>query len=76
MTIVAFNPDILNDMPPGPVKLSTSRTVWWTGRVAIGLRYVAPKRDIGLHAERMQTLLCRPQRTSIAPWRRCSFDPI
>jgi hypothetical protein len=27
----------------GPVLLSdTGRTVWWTGRVAIGLRYQAP----------------------------------
>ena len=33
------------DIPPGhvgPVLLSdTGRTVWWTGRVAIGLRYEA-----------------------------------
>ena len=29
----------------GPVLLSdTGRTVWWTGRVAIGLRYQAPQR--------------------------------
>jgi hypothetical protein len=29
----------------GPVLLSdTGRTVWWTGRVAIGLRYQAPRR--------------------------------
>ncbi len=28
----------------GPVRLSgTGRTVWWTGRVAIGLRYQAPR---------------------------------
>jgi hypothetical protein len=28
----------------GPVLLSdTGRTVWWTGRVAIGLRYEAPR---------------------------------
>jgi hypothetical protein len=28
----------------GPVLLSaTGRTVWWTGRVAIGLRYQAPR---------------------------------
>jgi hypothetical protein len=30
----------------GPVLLSeTGRTVWWTGRVAIGLRYEAPDRS-------------------------------
>lgn len=29
----------------GPVLLSdTGRTVWWTGRVAIGLRYEPPRR--------------------------------
>ena len=35
------------DIPEGhvePVLLSeTGRTVWWTGRVAIGLRYQAPR---------------------------------
>ena len=30
----------------GPVLLSaTGRTVWWTGRVAIGLRYQPPPRN-------------------------------
>lgn len=32
----------------GPVLLSdTGRTVWWTGRVAIGLRYEPPCREQG-----------------------------
>jgi hypothetical protein len=35
----------------GPVLLSrTGRTVWWTGRVAIGLRY-EPPRYVESHAE-------------------------
>lgn len=35
----------------GPVLLSgTGRTVWWTGRVAIGLRY-EPPRFVECHAE-------------------------
>jgi hypothetical protein len=37
------------DLPKGyigPVLLSdTGRTVWWTGRVAIGLRYQPPRRS-------------------------------
>jgi hypothetical protein len=44
----------------GPVLLSaTGRTVWWTGRVAIGLRYEAPVRSqpYGQSAAWIQTLL-------------------
>jgi hypothetical protein len=44
----------------GPVVLSeTGRTVWWTGRVAIGLRYRAPDRSLchGQSALWIQSLL-------------------
>lgn len=35
----------------GPVLLSdTGRTVWWTGRVAIGLRYQPPRHQ-GAHGQ-------------------------
>lgn len=60
----------LNEYPPGPVHISPSRSVWWTGRVAIGLRYAEPARDMGAHAEVVQALMCRSLRTSLVPWRR------
>jgi hypothetical protein len=44
----------------GPVFLSeTGRMVWWTGRVAIGLRYEPPRRfeATGRSAEWIQGLL-------------------
>ncbi len=46
----------------GPVVLSqTGRTVWWTGRVAIGLRYEPPRgrEPQGRSAEWLQNLLLR-----------------
>ena len=46
----------------GPVMLSeTGRTVWWTGRVAIGLRYEPPPRceTIGQSALWVQDLLLK-----------------
>lgn len=47
----------LQTCEPGLVRLASGREVWWTGRVAIGLRHAAPPRDIGTEAERVQTLL-------------------
>ena len=47
----------------GPVVLSqTGRTVWWTGRVAIGLRYEPQRRrePQGRYAEWLQNLLLWP----------------
>ena len=44
----------------GPVVLlQTGRTVWWTGRVAIGLRYEPQRRrePLGRYAEWLQNLL-------------------
>jgi len=44
----------------GPVLLSgTGRTVWWTGRVAIGLRYEPPRwsEEMGQSAEWLQRVL-------------------
>lgn len=44
----------------GPVLLSaTGRTVWWTGRVAIGLRYEPPRhaQSVGRSAEWLQGVL-------------------
>jgi hypothetical protein len=46
----------------GPVLLSdTGRTVWWTGRVAIGLRYEPPRdrEPIGRSALWIQDMLLR-----------------
>jgi hypothetical protein len=46
----------------GPVLLSdTGRTVWWTGRVAIGLRYEPPRRaeSFGQSAVWLQGMLLR-----------------
>ena len=46
----------------GPVLLSdTGRTVWWTGRVAIGLRYQAPRHSYttGQSALWIQNVLLR-----------------
>jgi hypothetical protein len=46
----------------GPVLLSdTGRTVWWTGRVAIGLRHEPPRRteSVGRSALWLQDLLLR-----------------
>jgi hypothetical protein len=46
----------------GPVLLSdTGRTVWWTGRVAIGLRHEPPRRteSVGRSAPWLQDLLLR-----------------
>ena len=46
----------------GPVLLSdTGRTVWWTGRVAIGLRYEPPRdrEPIGQSALWIQDVLLR-----------------
>ncbi|MBX3635125.1 MAG: hypothetical protein KF683_07025 [Rubrivivax sp.] len=46
----------------GPVLLSaTGRTVWWTGRVAIGLRYEPPPRaePTGRYALWVQDLLLK-----------------
>lgn len=46
----------------GPVLLSdTGRTVWWTGRVAIGLRYQAPRHGdaMGQSALWIQDVLLR-----------------
>lgn len=46
----------------GPVVLSeTGRTVWWTGRVAIGLRYEPPRRceTIGQSALWLQDMLLK-----------------
>ena len=53
------------DLPKGhvgPVLLSeTGRTVWWTGRVAIGLRYEPPRRSdpLGESALWLQRVLLR-----------------
>jgi hypothetical protein len=44
----------------GPLLLSdTGRTVWWTGRVAIGLRYEPPRHSEanGQSAQRIQNVL-------------------
>lgn len=45
----------------GPLSLpGTGRTVWWTGRVAIGLRHEAPRggsRAVSSSAQWIQTLL-------------------
>jgi hypothetical protein len=49
----------------GPVLLSgTGRTVWWTGRVAIGLRYQPPRHAeaFGPSAPQLQDALLRPGR--------------
>jgi hypothetical protein len=46
----------------GPVLLSeTGRTVWWTGRVAIGLRYEPPRRSetFGQSALWLQAMLLK-----------------
>lgn len=46
---------------PGPVQLpGTGRMVWWTGKVAIGLRHQCSRHyeDIGTQAEWIQELLC------------------
>ena len=46
----------------GPLLLSsTGRTVWWTGRVAIGLRYEPPRRteSCGQSALWIQRLMLR-----------------
>jgi hypothetical protein len=46
----------------GPVLLSdTGRSVWWTGRVAIGLRYQAPRHGdaMGQSALWVQDMLLR-----------------
>lgn len=43
---------------PGLVPLTPSRFVYWTGRVAVGLRYEPlPERDLGVNAEAIQALL-------------------
>ena len=53
------------DLPEGhrgPVVLSeTGRTVWWTGRVAIGLRYEPPRRceTLGQSALWLQDMLLK-----------------
>lgn len=51
----------------GPVALpGTGRTVWWTGRVAIGLRHEQPvRRELGLSAEQIQTVLLRVGRAGL-----------
>jgi hypothetical protein len=52
--------------PPGhagPYHLPDGRHVWWTGRVAIGLRYERRERaDLGRNALWLQALLSLPQR--------------
>lgn len=55
----------------GPVLLSeTGRTVWWTGRVAIGLRYEPPRHsdpygESALWVQRV-LLACAPHRPGAA----------
>jgi hypothetical protein len=49
-------------VPTGPVLLSdTGRTVWWTARVAIGLRYEPPRHmaSFGQSALWLQDVLLR-----------------
>lgn len=44
----------------GPATIpGTGRVIYWTGKVAIGLRYQqqAANADIGVHSERIQALL-------------------
>ncbi len=57
------SPPLGLNLPPGyrgPVYLpGNGRTVWWTGRVAIGLRHQAPQFELadGQSARWVQTLL-------------------
>lgn len=68
--------DALSNLPPvpvpvghrGPVMLpGTGRMVWWTGKVAIGLRYEPPRRlELGLSMEQVQTGLLRVGRLGLS----------
>ncbi|MBV8036863.1 hypothetical protein [Roseateles sp.] len=51
----------------GPVYLSNGRQVWWTGRVAIGLRHYAPRHteEVSQATEWLQRLMLR-QRSCVA----------
>ena len=56
-------------IPPAYIGLATlpgtGRVVYWTGKVAVGLRYENPARaDIGQHAERIQAALLGKARRS------------
>lgn len=55
----------------GPAVLpGSNRHIWWTGRVAIGLRYVPPSRQTpaGRYGELLQcSLLMRPAGLKVEP---------
>jgi hypothetical protein len=51
----------------GPVNLpGTGRVVFWTGRIAIGLRYEAPTRQVGDSEAWIQGLLIDPAARRLA----------
>lgn len=64
-------------IPVGPIALNPRRSVYWTGKTAIGLRAAPPRQewqnDPGTEAERLQTALlgfraaAQPKRVPLAP---------
>lgn len=52
MTLLA-----LDNHEPGPVALTPTKFVWWSGKVAIGLRHEPRYVEQGSHAELIQRLL-------------------
>lgn len=47
----------LDDAEPGPVALSQHKFVYWSGKVAIGLRFEPRYIEQGSHAELIQRVL-------------------
>lgn len=50
----------LDGHEPGPVSLTPHRFVWWTGKVAVGIRFEARYVEQGTHAQMIQRLLTTP----------------
>jgi hypothetical protein len=58
-TAIAPRPNLPQDYK-GPVSLPTGREVYWTGRVAIGLNYKAPRHvEMSSNEEWLQKVLLR-----------------